>query len=88
MSHQSITKIRAGAHGEGKCEFSGMRKTSSCPETGHLLFYKRCTQTAFLTLPHQREELRKKTHKTDLAKKIKSRHKENKDDVFMHISSA
>lgn len=71
--HQSITKIRAGAHGEGKCEFSVWEELPLVlrQATRLFFFFKRCAQTAFLTLPHQRKEKRKKTHKINLTKERK-----------------
>lgn len=85
MLHQSITKIRAGAHGELKCEFSEMKRVPSCPETGHLSFYKSMHKLLFLPFPTKKNK--EKKHKISLAKKKKVDIKKIKM-FFMHISSA
>ena len=82
--HQSITKIRAGAQGEGKWEFGWMRRTSSRPETGHPSFSKGARKLLFLPSPTEEKNERKKKKnltKVNLTKK-KSRHKENKEFFF------
>lgn len=70
MLHQSITKIRAGAHGERKCEFSEMKRVPSCPETGHLSFYKSMHKLLFLPFPTKKNKEKKKQKKNKNTKSV------------------
>lgn len=51
MLHQSIIQIRAGARGEGTCEFSGMRKVSSTLRQATCHIIKGAHKLLFLPFP-------------------------------------
>lgn len=84
--HQSITKIRARSHGEGKCEFSEWEEPPLVLRQATRLFFflKGARKLLFLPSPTREKNKGKKKKKT--TKSIwekKDRHEENKD-VFFH----
>lgn len=67
-----------------------MRRTSSCPETGHLPLPKGARKLLLLPSPTKEKHERKKTpkpHQTSLTKEKEGDIKEIKT-FFMHVSSA
>lgn len=73
--HQSITKIKAGAHGEGKCEWE---EPPLVLRQATRLFKKVCANCFSYPLPPKKSMKKKKTL-TKINLRKKRRHKENKD---------